>query len=121
MVVANDGVVDGQGPGTFDRVEHHQATAVGGRAVVGDDHVRQRQVYVALIADAATAASRAVTGRRDAVLDGEALEEHGEACRGGRIARVDVEDAVMAVTTHGNWSAAGVDDGQSAACGAGRI
>src|SRR5262249_11837270 len=76
-IVRDRAVVDGQRPGGAGRgVLHGDTAAVGGRDVVGDDHVGQRQVGVTLIADAAAAAGGPVAGLGDAVLDGESLQGH---------------------------------------------
>ena len=125
VVVADRAVGDGQRPGAVDRVLHDHAAAVGGRVVVGDDHVEQRQVGVALVADAAAGSVGAVWVSRvghGAVLDGEALhadQELGGGVAGG--AGVDVEDPVELVAIDDDGAAAGVLDEQRAVGGAGRV
>src|SRR5262249_4007234 len=41
VVVANNAIVDRQRPAAVRRVLHHHAAAVGGRVIIGDDHVCQ--------------------------------------------------------------------------------
>src|SRR5262249_47680770 len=47
VVVTDDAVVGRERPGHVDRVLKHHAAAVGGRDVVGEDHVVERQAGVA--------------------------------------------------------------------------
>src|SRR5262249_61810331 len=93
--VADRAVVDRQRPGRVDLVVDRDAGGGAGADVVGDDHVGQGQVGVALVADAAA------VGGGVAVLDGEALHRHRQRGGGDVGAGLEVGEGGREACVHG--------------------